>query len=84
MIDFRWVPLPEADGDYVRVAGKPCQLQYRVRMGQEVGWWIPCRLEEQLPTDKMQPFYDVPGMTDAQRLEANDFHREMERKHQMK
>lgn len=79
MIDLRWVVLKAPEGDYVRVGGKACQLQYRIRLG-EAGWWIPVRIEEQLPTDKMQPFCDVEGMTDAQRLEANDFHNAMESK----
>jgi hypothetical protein len=79
MIDMRFVVLPTPEGNYIRVGGKACQLQYRLRMGESVGWWIPVRIEEQLPTDKMQPFHEVEGMTDLQRLEAHDFHKTLEK-----
>lgn len=78
MIDMRFVVLPDdSNADYVRVGGKRCQLQYRVRL-DKAGWWIPVQIQEQKPDDKMQPFWDVPGMTDAQRLEAHDFHKTLE------
>ena len=81
MIEMRFVELSvESQEDYVRVGGRRCQLQFRIKMGDAAGWWTPVRIEEQKPDDRMQPFHQIPGMTDAQRLDAHDFHNTMEKR----
>lgn len=50
-LELRWVRLPEPDGDYVRIGGKPHKLQYRT---------LECPPTIDVVEMKWGPWRDVP------------------------